>query len=130
VPLGTTAAGIAIPRDHGFARRQAPLTLSDLAGERVLVWSRRSAATTALQEMLDGIEVDWRVSTVVGRDGLADVARGAAIAVWPVDDEPRTGVRLVALDPPLELPVVAVLRRGAPTTIVRGALDAFAAALG
>ena len=82
-----------------------------------------------MQELLAGIDVEWTVSTVVGRDGLADVARGAAIAVWPLDDKPHRDVKLVPLDPPLELPVVAVLRHGTPPLTIRRALDAIRAAL-
>jgi DNA-binding transcriptional LysR family regulator len=129
LPLGATPGGIAVPLDHRFARRRRPLRLEDLAGERLLIWSRRSAGTTAMQEMLAGVDVDFTVSTVVGRDGLADVARGVALAVWPIDDKPHRDVKLVALDPPLELPVVAVLRHGTPPLTIRRALDAIAGAL-
>ena len=95
----------------------------------MLIWSRRSTGTSRLQELLAGVDVEWTVSTVVGRDGLADVARGAAIALWPIDDKPHRDVKLVALDPPLELPVVAVLRHGTPPLTIRRALDAIQAAL-
>ena len=129
LPLGTTPAGLAVPRDHRFARRRRPLTLADLSGERVLIWSRRSEGTRRMQELLAGIDVEWTVSTVVGRDGLADVARGAALAVWPVDDKPHRDVKLVPLEPPLDLPVVAVLRHGTPPLTIRRALDAIRDAL-
>jgi LysR family transcriptional regulator, cyn operon transcriptional activator len=129
LPLGVTPGGLAVPRDHRFARRRKPLTLADLAGERVLIWARQSVATSALQELLAGVDVEWTVSTVVGRDGLADVARGAAVAVWPVDDKPHRDVKLVPLEPPLGLPVVAVLRHGTPPLTIRRVLDAIRTAL-
>ncbi len=129
LPLGTTPAGLAVPHDHRFARRRRPVTLADLSGERVLIWSQRSTGTSRMQELLAGVDVEWTVSTVVGRDGLADVARGAAVAVWPIDDQPHRDVKLVPLDPPLELPVVAVLRHGTPPLTIRRALDAIRAAL-
>ena len=88
LPLGTTPAGLAVPHDHRFARRRRPVTLADLSGERVLIWSQRSTGTSRLQELLAGVDVEWTVSTVVGRDGLADVARGAAVAVWPSTTSP------------------------------------------
>jgi DNA-binding transcriptional LysR family regulator len=127
--LGSTPAGVAVPRDHRFARRRRPLRLEDLRGESVLIWSRRSAGTRALKELLAGVDVRWTVSTVVGRDGLADVARGSALAIWPVNDKPHRDVRLVPLDPPLDLPVVAVLRHGTPPLTIRRALDAIRGAL-
>ena len=65
----------------------------------------------------------------MGRDGLADVARGAAVAVWPIDDTPHRDVTLVPVEPPLALPVVAVLRHGTPPLTMRRALDAIRAAL-
>jgi DNA-binding transcriptional LysR family regulator len=126
--LGTTPAGLAVPRGHRFARRRM-VALADLDGEPVLIWSRDSVGTRRLQELLAGIDVAWTVSTVVGRDGLADVARGAAVAVWPVDDKPYRDVKLVPLDPPLALPVVAVLRHGTPPVTIRRALDAIRGAL-
>jgi DNA-binding transcriptional LysR family regulator len=129
LPLGETPGGLAVPRGHRFARRRTPVRLADLAGERVLIWSRRSVATSALQELLAGIDVEWTVSTVVGRDGLADVARGAAVAVWPVGDTPHRDVALVPVEPPLALPVVAVLRHGTPPLTLRRALDAIRAVL-
>ena len=129
LPLGFTPGGMAVPREHRFARRRKPLRLADLAGERVLIWSRTSEGTSRLQTLLAGIDVEWTVSTVVGRDGLADVARGAALAVWPADDTPHRDVKLVPLDPPLALPVVAVLRHGTPPLTLRRALDAIRAAL-
>jgi DNA-binding transcriptional LysR family regulator len=129
LPLGGTRAGLAVPGGHRFARRRRPLRLEDLRGERVLIWSRRSPGTEAIRELLSAVDVEWTVSTVVGRDGLADVARGVAVAVWPVDDEPRRDVKLVPLEPPLELPVVAVLRHGTPPVTIRRALDAIRAAL-
>jgi len=130
LPLGRTPGGIAVPAGHRFAGRSRPLRLEELNGENVLIWSRRSAGTSALKQLLDGVAVNWTVSTVVGRDGLADVARGAALAVWPVDDDtPRRDVELVPIDPPLELPVVAVLRHGTPPLTIRLALDAIQAAL-
>jgi DNA-binding transcriptional LysR family regulator len=121
--LGETPGGLAVPRGHRFARRRR-LRLADLAGERLLIWSRQSAGTSALQELLAGVDVEWTVSSVVGRDGLADVARGVALAVWPIDDTPHRDVKLVPLDPPLRLPVVAVLRHGTPPLTLRKALDA------
>jgi len=124
LPLGTTPAGVAVPRDHRFARRRRALRLEDLKGERVLIWSRRSTGTNALRQLLAGVGVEWTVSTVVGRDGLADVARGAAVAIWPADDKPHRDVALVPLEPPLELPVVAVVRHGTPPLTLRRALDA------
>ncbi len=129
LPLGVTPGGMAVPREHRFARRRKPLQLADLAGERMLIWSRTSEGTSRLQTLLAGVDVEWTVSTVVGRDGLADVARGAALAVWPADDTPHRDVRLVPLDPPLALPVVAVLRHGTPPLTLRRALDAIRAAL-
>jgi LysR family transcriptional regulator, carnitine catabolism transcriptional activator len=128
LPLGETAGGLAVPRGHRFARRRK-LRLADLGGERVLIWSQRSAGTRALQALLAGVDVEWTVSTVVGRDGLADVARGAALAVWAVDDKPYRDVALIPLEPPLALPVVAVLRHGTPPLTIRRALDAIRAAL-
>lgn len=126
LPLGETAGGLAVPRGHRFACRRN-VGLADLAGERVLTWSRRSVATSALQEQLAGVDVEYTVSTVIGRDGLADVARGTALAVWPIGDTPHRDVALVPLEPPLALPVVAVLRHGTPPLTIRRALDAIRA---
>jgi DNA-binding transcriptional LysR family regulator len=129
LPLGASPGGLAVPREHPFARRRKPLRLGDLRGERVLIWSRRSTGTSALQALLADVDVEWTISTVVGRDGLADVARGAAVAVWPVNDKPHRDVRLVPLEPPLDLPIVAVLRHGTPPLSIRRALDAIREAL-
>jgi DNA-binding transcriptional LysR family regulator len=129
LPLGETAGGLAVPRGHRFARRRTPVRLADLAGEQILTWSRRSAATDALRELLAGVDVEFTVSSVVGRDGLADVARGVALAVWPVGDTPHRDVALVPVEPPFALPVVAVLRHGTPPLTLRKALDAIRTAL-
>lgn len=128
VAVGTTPAGVAVPDRHRLARRRRPVTLDDLAGEDVLVWAQASAATRWQEELLAHVAVRSRPSSVVGRDGLADVARGRAVALWPVEDrEPRAGVCVVALDPAPQLPVVAVARIGRPAAEVRRALDALTA---
>ena len=81
-----------------------------------------------MRGLFGDVDVEWTVSTVVGRDGLADVARGVAVAVWPVHDTPQRDVKLVPLDPPLDLPVVAALRHGTPPVTIRRALDAIRSA--
>jgi DNA-binding transcriptional LysR family regulator len=128
-PLGATRAGIAVPRGHRLARRRHPLALEDLAGERLLIWSRRSQATDWLRELIAGTGIEVVVSSVVGRDGLLDVGRGEALALWPAADDPRPDVKVLALEPPVLLPVVAVTRRGRPAPTVLRALDALSTAL-
>jgi DNA-binding transcriptional LysR family regulator len=113
-PLGQTRARLALPSSHRLAARRR-LKLADLAGERLVVWSTRSAFTDLLLGLFaaEGIEITPVPARVVGRIATAEVADGDAVAIVPVGMQAWPGVRYAALEPPIYLPLVAATRRWA-----------------
>jgi DNA-binding transcriptional LysR family regulator len=110
--LGQTPARVAVAADHRLARRRK-IALSALEGERLLVASARSAYTDIVLGHFAraGVRITAVPARVLGLAFSAEVASGAGVALVPEGTPARPGVKLIAIDPPPQLPLRAAVRR-------------------
>jgi len=106
--LGETPALLAVAKSHRLARRRK-ITLDELAGERLIVWSTRSPFTDLLLGLFD-VPITPVTAKILGRAAGSEVATGDGVAIVP-QGTTWPGVKLVAIDPPPLLPLRAAVRR-------------------
>jgi DNA-binding transcriptional LysR family regulator len=119
--IGTVPAALAVASSHRLAGRDS-VDLSGLDGERLICWSRPGSRYTRLLVALArraGAEVQTAVSSVTGRDGLADVAQGSGVALVALTRRPRRGVAIIPIRPAVLLPITAAWRRDPSSAIVQ-----------
>jgi hypothetical protein len=113
---------LAVPADHPLADRPA-VALRALDGERLLVWSRPGTPYTDLllaRVAAGGARVEPVESRVTGTHGLADLEEQGAVALVPEGWPPRPGVRFVALEEDVTIPLLILWAAGAqPAAVTR-----------
>jgi DNA-binding transcriptional LysR family regulator len=127
-------ADIALPMDHPLAARES-VDLRELGRERWISWSRGSICHDWLLHTLraEGIEPTIAHKAAENHTQLALVAAGLGISVTPRlgRDPLPTGVRVVAVRPPLRRHVYAIWRSDAARRpAIRSAIKALRAAAG
>jgi DNA-binding transcriptional LysR family regulator len=110
--LTPTRAALVVPREHPL---RDTASLGAIDGERLLTWSRPGTPYTDLLVSLArdaGAHVTPVQTTVTGATELFDLPQLKAVAIVP--DGWPTGIetRLVALDPPVTLPLLALRQPG------------------
>jgi DNA-binding transcriptional LysR family regulator len=118
--LRPTPAMLAVPDGHPLAGRQA-VALSELDGVRLLVWSRPGTPYTDLllaRATAGGARVEPVESRVTGTHGLADLGEHGAVALVPEGWPARPGVRFLALEEDVTLPLLILWAAGAPPAAV------------
>ena len=127
--LRPTPAMLAVPDGHPLAGRPA-VALAELDGARLLVWSRPGTPYTDVllaRAAAGGARVEPVESRVTGTHGLADLAEHDAVALVPEGWPARPGVRFLALEEDVTLPLLILWAAGAPpaaVTRLRAALSA------
>ncbi len=111
-----------MPDGHPLAGRPA-VALRDLDGHRLLVWSRPGTPYTDLllaRVQAGGAHVEPVESRVTGTHGLADLEERDAVALVPEGWPARPGVRLVAIEEEVTLPLLILWAAGAqPAAVTR-----------
>jgi hypothetical protein len=95
--------------------------LTDLDGERLLVWSPPGTPYTDLmlaRVRAGGADVEPVESRVTGTHGLADLDEQGAVALVPEGWPPRPGVAVVAVEDDVTLPLLVLWAAGAPPAAV------------
>jgi DNA-binding transcriptional LysR family regulator len=110
--LAPTRAALVVPREHALHDTAA---LRDLDGERLLTWSRPGTPYTDLLVALArdaGARVTPVETTVTGATELFDLPQLQAVAIVPEGWPAGVETRLVALEPPVTLPLLALRQPG------------------
>ena len=120
--LRPTPAMLCVPEAHRLAGRESA-ALSDLDGERLLIWS---SPGTPFTDMLlarlhaGGAQVEPVVARVTGGLAMTELAESDAVAVIPAGMPPSAGVAQVPLSDDVTLPLVVVWPAGTqPPAVAR-----------
>ena len=124
--LRPTPAVLCLPAGHRLASGQ-PVELSQLDGERLLVWSRPGTPFTDL--LLAGLgaagaAVEPVESLVTGGQALTELAERGAVALMPAGTPPAAGVVPVQLADEVTLPLLVLWAAGAVPPAVRRVREA------
>jgi DNA-binding transcriptional LysR family regulator len=118
--LRPSAAVLAVPEAHALAGRTSA-RLAELDGDRLLVWSPPGTPYTDVllaRVAAGGARVVPVESRVTGTHGLADLEQHGAVALVPGGWPPRPGVRFVALEDDVSLPLLILWPAGPPPAAV------------
>jgi DNA-binding transcriptional LysR family regulator len=120
VALAPTRAAVAVPVRHRLAAAAA-VRLSDLDGERLLIWSPPGTPYTDLLVGLcdqAGAAVTPVESAVTGASGLLELAPLDAVALVPAGWQAAPDARIVPLHDDARLPLLAIRPAGTPLPAV------------
>ncbi len=123
--LAPTVALLAMPVTHRLAPR-SKVSVTDLDGEKLLVFSERSPFTDHLLSIVATVTVTPVTAKVVGRGAIAQLVDGDAVAIMPSGTAAWPGVTFAEFDPPVHLPLSAATRRWGLRPLAQRFLDATA----
>ena len=119
--LRPTPATLLVPADHRLASR-SPVSLAELDGERLLVWSPPGTPYTDLllsRVAASGAHVEPVQAPVTGGGEPAAIVETRAVALVPSGWPPGDNAVVIEISERVDLPLLVIWLAGGPTSAVR-----------